>query len=148
MTSCSLVGRYKRKSLKYEYYSDISFGWWRAPQQILRTHRSLKASCANPVMKMSSFFGQVLQLMEHQWDESDREEPTTRRKTCPSATLSTKNPTWSDLGSNPGLRGERPATNRLSHGTAYYSDILCGVTSLGWIWNSLNAINFYSSVDR
>jgi hypothetical protein len=24
-----------------------------------------------------------------------------------------------DLGSNPGLRGERPATNRLSHGTAY-----------------------------
>jgi hypothetical protein len=26
-----------------------------------------------------------------------------------------------DLGSNPGLRGERPATNRLSHGTAYSS---------------------------
>jgi hypothetical protein len=24
-----------------------------------------------------------------------------------------------DLGSNPGLRGDRPATNRLSHGTAY-----------------------------
>jgi hypothetical protein len=24
-----------------------------------------------------------------------------------------------DLGSNPGLRGERLATNRLSHGTAY-----------------------------
>jgi hypothetical protein len=24
-----------------------------------------------------------------------------------------------DLGSNPGLRGERPATNRLSHGTAF-----------------------------
>jgi hypothetical protein len=23
-----------------------------------------------------------------------------------------------DLGSNPGLRGDRPATNRLSHGTA------------------------------
>jgi hypothetical protein len=23
-----------------------------------------------------------------------------------------------DLGSNPGLRGERPTTNRLSHGTA------------------------------
>jgi hypothetical protein len=25
-----------------------------------------------------------------------------------------------DLGSNPGLRGERPATNRLSHGTALH----------------------------
>jgi hypothetical protein len=43
---------------------------------------------------------------------------STRGKTCPSATLSTANPTWTDPGSNPGLRGERPATNRLSHGTA------------------------------
>jgi hypothetical protein len=39
-------------------------------------------------------------------------------KTCPSATLSTTNPTWTDPGLNPGLRGERLATNRLSHGTA------------------------------
>jgi hypothetical protein len=43
---------------------------------------------------------------------------STRGKPCPSATLSTTNPTWTDLGSNPGLRGERPATNLLSHGTA------------------------------
>jgi hypothetical protein len=39
-------------------------------------------------------------------------------KTCPSATLSTINPTWTDPGSNPGLRCGRPATDRLSHGTA------------------------------
>jgi hypothetical protein len=39
-------------------------------------------------------------------------------KTCPSATLSTTNPTWTDLGSNRGLRSGRPAANRLSHGTA------------------------------
>jgi hypothetical protein len=38
----------------------------------------------------------------------------TRRKICPSATLSTANPTWTDLG----LRCERPVTNCLSHGTA------------------------------
>jgi hypothetical protein len=38
--------------------------------------------------------------------------------TCPSATLSIKNSARTDLKSNPGLRGERPATNRLSHGTA------------------------------
>jgi hypothetical protein len=37
----------------------------------------------------------------------------------PSATLSTTNPIWIDPGANPGLRGERPATNRLSHGKAY-----------------------------
>jgi hypothetical protein len=46
------------------------------------------------------------------------ENRCTRGETCPSATLSTTNPTWTDPGWNPGLRGERPATNRLSHGTA------------------------------
>jgi hypothetical protein len=40
-------------------------------------------------------------------------------KTCPSATLSTTNPIWTDTGSNPGLRGWRPAANRLIRGTAY-----------------------------
>jgi hypothetical protein len=41
---------------------------------------------------------------------------STRRKTCPTATLCTKNPTWTDLGSNPGLRAE-------IHGTAYVAII-------------------------
>jgi hypothetical protein len=48
----------------------------------------------------------------------------TRRKTCPSATLSTTDPTWIDPGVNPGLRGERPAANDLSHGTASFPLIL------------------------
>jgi hypothetical protein len=46
------------------------------------------------------------------------ENRRTREKTCPSATLSTTKPTWTDPGSNPGLRDERQATNILSHGTA------------------------------
>jgi len=41
------------------------------------------------------------------------EEP--RESESKSATLSTTNPTWIDLGANSGLRGERPATNDLSH---------------------------------
>jgi hypothetical protein len=84
---------------------------------MLRTHHSLKAFCATPVMKLSSSFYQVLQVMEQQWNEIDRGKPTTRRKTYPSATLSTIYPTWTDSRSNPGLRSGRPATNRLSHGT-------------------------------
>jgi hypothetical protein len=67
-------------------------------------------------MKDNQFF-LFLQVMEHRWNETDREKPSTWGKTCPSATLSTTNPTWTDPGSNPGLRGGRPATNRLSHGT-------------------------------
>jgi hypothetical protein len=54
--------------------------------------------------------------MEHRWNETGRGKQKYWGKTCPSATLSTTNLTWTDLGSNPGLRGERPATNRLSHG--------------------------------
>jgi hypothetical protein len=38
----------------------------------------------------------------------------------PSATLSTTNPTSSDLGSDPGHRGGKPATDRLSYCTACY----------------------------
>jgi hypothetical protein len=34
-------------------------------------------------------------------------------------TLSTTNPTWPDPGSNPGRRGGKLATNRLSYGAAY-----------------------------
>jgi hypothetical protein len=47
------------------------------------------------------------------------ENRRTRRKTCPTDTLSTTNPTWTDPGANCGLRGGRPATNHLSHGTAH-----------------------------
>jgi hypothetical protein len=46
------------------------------------------------------------------------ENRSTRGKTCPSTTLSTTNPTWTDQGSDSGLRGERPANDRLNHGTA------------------------------
>jgi hypothetical protein len=38
-----------------------------------------------------------------------------RIRNCPTATLSTTRPTWIE----PGLRGERPAANRLRHGIAY-----------------------------
>jgi hypothetical protein len=46
------------------------------------------------------------------------ENRSTWGKSCPSATLSNTNPTWTDQGWNPGLRFERPATNLLSHGMA------------------------------
>jgi hypothetical protein len=48
------------------------------------------------------------------------ENRSTRGKTCPSATLSTTNPTWTDPGSNPGLRDGMAAANRLSHVTVMH----------------------------
>jgi hypothetical protein len=41
------------------------------------------------------------------------------KKTLPSVTLSTTNPTWPDPGSNPGRLGGKPATNSLKYGGAY-----------------------------
>jgi hypothetical protein len=46
------------------------------------------------------------------------ENRSTRKKSRPSATLSNTNPTWTEPGSSPILLGGRPATNRLSYGTA------------------------------
>jgi hypothetical protein len=56
------------------------------------------------------------------------EDWRTQRKTCPSATLSTTNPTWTEPGANSGLRSDRLATNHLNQGTA----ILWTVVMLFW----------------
>jgi hypothetical protein len=55
------------------------------------------------------------------WKNGTNREKTEElgKKTCPSADLSTTNPKWTDPGENPDLRGERQATNHLSHGTTF-----------------------------
>jgi hypothetical protein len=58
------------------------------------------------------------------WNKNCQGKPKYSEKTCPSTTLPTTNPTWPDLGSNPGRRGGKPANNRLSYGTAC---VLCFV---------------------
>jgi hypothetical protein len=54
-------------------------------------------------------------MLEWYWQENQR----ICTETCPSATLSITNPTWTDPNVNPGLCSEVPVTNCLSHGTAY-----------------------------
>jgi hypothetical protein len=53
-----------------------------------------------------------------QWNENWEDKPKYSEKTCPSATLSTTNPTWLDLGSNQSRPDGNPVTNGLSYGTA------------------------------
>jgi hypothetical protein len=55
------------------------------------------------------------------WNEDWHGKPKYTEKTWPSATLSTTNPTWLGPGLNPGRRGGKPATNRLSYGAAHAS---------------------------
>jgi hypothetical protein len=54
-------------------------------------------------------------LWRNWWNENWQGKPKFSEKSCPSATLSTTNPTWLVPGLNPGRRGGKPATNRL-HG--------------------------------
>jgi hypothetical protein len=60
-------------------------------------------------------------MWNSRWNESWQRKPKYSEETCYSATLSTANPTWPDVGSNPGRRGGKSATNRLSYGTACIS---------------------------
>jgi hypothetical protein len=63
------------------------------------------------------------------------ENRSTRRKTCPSATLSTTNPTCTDPGANLGIRRGMLATNLLSHGTALHLFNIRRDAKLHiWIW--------------
>jgi len=73
-------------------------------------------------------------------------------KNFPVLLLSTKNPTWTDIKWNLGLRGEMPETERPSHSTALKttSDVNCVYTlssyravntlRLGYTNQSVNAV--------
>jgi len=50
------------------------------------------------------------------------------RKICLTGTLPTLNPMWTERDANPGLRGEKPATNRLSYGTAVLKGLFSTVS--------------------
>jgi hypothetical protein len=62
-------------------------------------------------------------LFSNRWNANWQGKLKYSEKTCPRAILSTANPTWPYLGSNPDLRGGKPATNHLSYGTA--KPIIC-----------------------
>jgi hypothetical protein len=55
--------------------------------------------------------------MEQWWNDTDRGNQISWRETYPMATVPTKIPTRTGLGSNLGLCGDRPAINLFTHGT-------------------------------
>jgi hypothetical protein len=89
-------------------------------------------------------------LWRNWWNKDWQGKPKYSEKTCPSATLCTTNPTWLDPGLNPGRRGGKPATNRLSYGATYneyYSKIICSInkiqqTFMRWLLSIFNLVAF------
>jgi hypothetical protein len=113
------------------------FYWWRAPQQTLRTQRSLEASCATLWWKWRWWllFFVLFLVMEHRWDETDSVKPKYSGEKPVSVPLCPPQiPHGLTPGSNAGLRSGGPAANRLSHGTAFYvhSDVKYFFPSTVW----------------
>jgi hypothetical protein len=75
-------------------------------------------------------------------------EPKCSEKTCPSATLSTTNRKWPDPGPNPGRRGGKPATNRLSYGAAYVHHHRNMLQQKSWELMSSTVFAFQPSLRR
>jgi hypothetical protein len=73
-------------------------------------------------------------LWSSRWNEYWQGKPKYSEKTCPSSTLSTTNPTWPDMGSNPGRRAGKPATNRLNYGTVVRPRFLRLLIQCGMQW--------------
>jgi membrane-bound lytic murein transglycosylase MltF len=83
--------------------------------------------------------------MEQRWNDIDRgKQKDYEKKTCPSAALSTTNPTWTDLGVNLEVCGEKPATNRLRYGTARAMIALM----MEAVRSSETSVNFYQTTRR
>jgi hypothetical protein len=59
--------------------------------------------------------------MEQWRNNIDKVKLKNSEKTCPIATLCTRNPTWTALGVNSSLHGEKIVTNYLSCGMAFYA---------------------------
>jgi hypothetical protein len=85
--------------------------------------------------------------MEQRRNDIDRGKPKGSEKlTCPSATLSTIKLSWTALGTNPGLRGEKPVTNRLSFGTAVNRSYYTTVQVIGH--NHHTAFHFFACMNN
>jgi hypothetical protein len=80
----------------------------------------MSLNCGHQRAYCSSPDDRLYEYGEPRWNDIDRGKLKASEKTSPSATLSTENPTWTDPAANPGLCGERPASNHLGHGVAIH----------------------------
>jgi hypothetical protein len=74
----------------------------------------LGTSANSDLLYLPRVIARVENLMEEDWQGKSKYT----EKICPSATLSTTDPTWPHPGVNPCRRDGKPATNRLSYGAA------------------------------
>jgi hypothetical protein len=67
------------------------------------------------------YYFEFSEMWSPQWNDIDRGKPKNSEKNLSQCHFAHHKSHLIDLGAKPGRRGERPATNRLSHGTALTS---------------------------
>jgi len=114
-------------NVRFEYQSLVALESRKSMQNLDKNVSKYKRS---PIFETALFFLEGTQafarlsfwqeqLVDEKWVWSiDRvtmtgEDRSTWREMCPTSNLSTTILTWTDMELNPGLQGERPATNRL-----------------------------------
>jgi hypothetical protein len=70
------------------------------------------------------------------------ESQISRTETFPSVNLQTRNLIWTDLGSNPSLRGEMPATNRISPYSKNFYEVQ-EIFTFDWWFGLSSNFNWY-----
>jgi hypothetical protein len=99
------------------HYKGLECVAWFVSQDTTK-QRCAHSSPHSSITEPSESVGRCFQPQIYEWIWSSGgmiltgKSQKTRGKTCPGATLPITNPTHIDLGSNLGLRRERPATNR------------------------------------
>jgi hypothetical protein len=128
---CHIVQCDEQKSSHKSCRAHVAQGSAGSPKTI-----ALLYSCGGTKStKYCGHFWPIVQAPDHRWgrlwsngwNEHWQGKQKYSEKTCPSATLSTTNPTWPD----PGRRGGKPETNRLSYGAACITKTLiwCRLTT-------------------
>jgi hypothetical protein len=126
----------------YTTYTIISLQLSTTPQKEIRTHTELSITCTRVITHVIFFFlflgvgrdrvhfsaatvwpivpdldDRWRWMSSFRWNENWDGKPKCSEKTCLSASLSTANSTWPDLGLEPGRLCAKPATNRLARPT-------------------------------
>lgn len=129
------------KTVYLSYISKNSYYKYKDWKKTMQTCSSVQGSQIQETALLCSLVLVITVVLKCRWVWSIRrkimttENPSTHRKTSPTAALSTTNLTQTGLGSKRGLPVEGLATDHLGHGMAYdWRSERTSISNVPWFW--------------